>query len=315
MSVIPAIPDDLLGAVFDEVAQGGQGGQAVNRARTVKRSRRSRAQVDQLDEQICQVLLEDRPQSVRHIFYRMTDPRLPEPVEKSDRGYRAVQYRCLEMRRAGVIPYSCISDTSRVGYHVQAYGDASDFLRRTASLYRGELWEHPEVPAFAEVWVESRSIAGVLRGVCEELAVSLYPAGGFTSATFAFEAAAGLNAQGNTVVFYVGDYDPAGVLIDVAIERELRRHLQPGVGLTFERIAITPEQIDEFDLPSKPRKPGERRAKHIRETVEAEAMPAGIMRQILRERIEELLPAGLLDTVRAAEESERSLILAAAGAA
>jgi hypothetical protein len=32
------------------------------------------------------VLAADHPQSVRHCFYRMTDPRLPEPVEKSDRG-------------------------------------------------------------------------------------------------------------------------------------------------------------------------------------------------------------------------------------
>ena len=34
-----------------------------------------------------------------------------------------------------------------------------------------------------------RSIAGVIVDLCEELAVSLYPAGGFTSITFAYEAA------------------------------------------------------------------------------------------------------------------------------
>ncbi len=27
-------------------------------------------------------------------------------------------------------------------------------------------------------------------------------------------------------VFYIGDYDPAGVLIDVSLERELRLHLR-----------------------------------------------------------------------------------------
>ena len=30
-----------------------------------------------------------------------------------------------------------------------------------------------------------------------------------------------------SLVFYIGDYDPAGVLIDVGIERELRLHLRP----------------------------------------------------------------------------------------
>jgi hypothetical protein len=279
------------------------------RAGTIKRERRTAAQVEQLEAQIYDVLEADHPQSVRHVFYRMTDPRLPEPVEKSDRGYRHVQDRCLKMRRAGAIPYAWISDTSRAGYHTETYGSPSDFLHRVSGLYRANLWEHPDVPTFCEVWVESRSLAGTVLGLCRELAVSLYPAGGFTSASFAYEAALGLNAQGATTVFYIGDHDPAGVLIDVSIERELRRHLNPGVVLDFRRIAITEMQIEMFNLPSKPRKRGERRASHIDRTVEAEAMPAGTMRAILRSHIETLLPDGLLESVRAAEQSEREQIL------
>jgi hypothetical protein len=177
-----------------------------------------------------------------------------------------------------------------------------------SGLYRGNLWEQDDVTTYCEVWCESRSLAGTLVDLCRELAVSLYPAGGFTSASFAYSAAEGLNSQGVTKVFYLGDYDPSGVLIDVSIERELRRHLKPGVSLDFERIAITREQIEEFDLPTKPRKPGDRRALHIEETVEAESMPAHLMRDLLRERIEELLPDGALDVVKVAEESEREHI-------
>ena len=44
-------------------------------------------------------------------------------------------------------------------------------------------------------------------------------------------------------------------------------------------------------------------------TVEAEAMPAGILRGHLRRRIEALLPTGALAAARAAEESERSFLL------
>jgi hypothetical protein len=40
----------------------------------------------------------------------MTDPRLPGPIEKSDRGYRHVQRRVLELRRSGRLPYGWISD-------------------------------------------------------------------------------------------------------------------------------------------------------------------------------------------------------------
>lgn len=275
------------------------------RARTIKRHRRTKAAVEQLDEQIVEVLREDHPQSVRHVFYRMTDPRLAEPVQKSEAGYRTVQDRCLKLRRSGVVPYRWISDTSRMGYHTTTYADAGEFLRSVAGAYRANLWERSDVPTYCEVWCESRSLAGTIVNLCRELAVSLYPAGGFTSASFAYDAAEGLNDQGTTKVFYIGDYDPAGVLIDVSIERELRRHLKPHVSLDFERIAITEEQIAKYDLPTKPRKEGDRRALHIEATVEAEAMPASVMRDLLRGRIEALLPEGALDVVKIAEQSER----------
>ena len=48
----------------------------IKRASTIKRDRRTKTRMAQLDEQIIAVLREDHPQSVRHVFYRMTDPRL-----------------------------------------------------------------------------------------------------------------------------------------------------------------------------------------------------------------------------------------------
>ena len=75
--------------------------------------RRTTAQVEQLERQIFEILEEDNPQSVRHVFYRMTDPRLPEPVEKTEAGYRQVQQRLALMRRSGYIPYEWIVDATR----------------------------------------------------------------------------------------------------------------------------------------------------------------------------------------------------------
>jgi hypothetical protein len=249
----------------------------------------------------------------------MTDPRLPESVEKSDRGYRHVQYRITELRRNGRLPYGWITDATRRGYHVATYKDGADFLSSVAGLYRADLWRDAE--QYVEVWTESRSIAGVIEADCRELAVSLYPAGGFASITLAYQAAEHINAvtladdlRRQCVIFYIGDYDPAGVLIDVSLEAELRQHLDPDVELAFERIGITERRIVEHDLPGKPRKVKDRRARHVTETVEAEAMPAHILRRLLRERIEELLPANALAIARTAERSERAGLRALAAA-
>lgn len=282
---------------------------AVYRARTIKRERRSKDRIDQLDRQILEVLAADNPQSVRHVFYRMTDPRLPEPVEKSDRGYRHVQDRCAKLRRDGRLPYGWITDATRRGYFVNTFDGAADFLHRMNGLYRADLWQQAD--HYCEVWVESRSLAGVVQDDCEELAVSLYPAGGFSSITLAYDAAEHINSDsaGKPVtIFYVGDYDKAGVLIDVSLERELRRHLKPSVHLNFQRIGITAEQIERYNLPKNPSKKTDRRSTHISEAVEAEAMPASIMRALLRSHIEALLPPDALRIAKVAEQSEREYL-------
>ncbi len=74
--------------------------------------------------------------------------------------------------------------------------------------------------------------------------------------------------------------------------RGLRKHLEVDTPIEFRRIGITPEQIRAYDLPTKPRKAGDKRALHIEGTVEAEAMPAHFIRRILRDEIEALLPSG-----------------------
>jgi hypothetical protein len=278
----------------------------VYRAGTIKRERRTSARIDQLDQQILSVLEQDHPQSVRHVFYRMTNPRLPEPVEKTDRGYRHVQDRVVKLRRARRLPFNWITDATRRGHHTPTYRNEAEFLRSMKEHYRADLWQQSSF--YCEVWTESRSIAGVVEDDCRELAVSLYPAGGFSSITLAYQSAETINyyAAGRpAVIFYIGDYDPAGVLIDVALQRELRAHIAGDIDLHFNRIGITSEQIETFDLPSKPRKETDRRALHIRETVEAEAMLAGILRDLLRTKIESLLPERALAIAKVEEKSAR----------
>jgi hypothetical protein len=301
---------------------------AVYGAGAIKRRRRTGAQVDQLERQILEILEEDHPQSVRHVFYRLTNPRLPEPVAKTELGYRVVQNRLTVMRREGKVSYGWISDATRRGHFTNTYLTGADFLTRHIGLYRQDLWFNADVRC--EVWCESRSIAGVIVDTCRDLAVDLYPCGGFSSITFAYEAAQSIRDEGSrpVEVIYIGDYDPAGVLIDRSLEAELRHHLRGDdltrqelraaaeagcypdrvrpIELRFTRLAITPEQIVEHDLPAKPRKEGDRRARHVKETVEAEAMPAGILRQLLRDTIESFLPPDALAVAKAAEESERA---------
>jgi hypothetical protein len=279
-----------------------------------KRRRRTNAEIERMRTAMLGILERDHPQSVRHVFYRMTDPRLDCAVDKSESGYRQVQHQLAEMRKRGLLPYGWIVDATRRGHFVTTFASASDFIRRMAGHYRADAWRHAR--AYVEVWCESRSIAAVVQRDCEELGVSLYPSGGFASLTLLYEAAKQIAAEVESTdktieIAYVGDYDPAGVLIDRDIEIKLREHLDDaGVEnlITFHRLAITPEQIEAYDLPTKPRKAGDRRARHVERTVEAEAMPAHLLRALLREKIGSFMPQDALLVARTAEESERAFL-------
>ena len=100
---------------------------------------------------------------------------------------------------------------------------------------------------------------------------------------------------------------PAGVIIDQSIEKDLRKHLQ--VPLEFTRLGITAEQIEFYELPTKPRKQTDKRALYIQETVEAEAMPAATLRELLSNSIEEFIPdlAGHLPPLTLPGEGVQSL--------
>jgi hypothetical protein len=50
------------------------------------------------------------------------------------------------------------------------------------------------------------------------------------------------------------------------------------------------------------------RSRHVTETVEAEAVPAALMRALLRANIESLLPEHALTIAKVEEESARSFI-------
>jgi hypothetical protein len=257
----------------------------------------------EIEQQISAVLEADHPQSVRHVYYRVCSRENPL-IEKTESGYRRVQSRTVIMRRAETLPYEWIVDLSRAGYYTPTYANVSEYLMETQAGYHWDLWQ--ESDHYCEVWCESRSIAAVLLPVCRELRVSLYPAGGFTSLTLAFEAASGINAanpQKKPVsIFYFGDWDAQGEQIPKKIRKEIRKHLDPGIKLEFVVLGLNAQQVKQYKLPRKPGKQGRRWS------VEAEALPAHILRELFRTAIETLLPPRALRQAKIEDEMGREAI-------
>ena len=87
------------------------------------------------------------------------------------------------------------------------------------------------------------------------------------------------------------------------------RELAPDADITFERIAVTPEQITAWALPTRPTKPSDTRSKNFGEiSVELDAIDPNQLRTLVQETIELHLPPEQFEILKAAEESERDVI-------
>ena len=99
-----------------------------------KRIRWPDADLDQLDRQIVELVREDAPVSVRNIFYRMTDSRLPICVPKEEgQGYERIMGRVIKLRRSGRIDYEAISQWDTM---MRSRGEAIGYGTRPAQTPR-----------------------------------------------------------------------------------------------------------------------------------------------------------------------------------
>jgi len=223
--------------------------------------------------------------------------------------YNRVQRRLLAMRRKGMLPYSWITDGSRSVYGHTRYRDLEEFSRQVAGQYRKEYWQ--DSPVRVECWVEKDALAGKLRPVVvDEFGLDLYVARGFSSETYLHNAGEHIQSDGRpTFVYVLTDHDASGMSVAETVARDLPWHAS-GVEVTVRKIAVTPEQIEEYGLITQPVTTSDSRAQKFiqrygTECAELDALPANAVRELVREAIERHIDPHRLRILKLAEAEER----------
>jgi hypothetical protein len=271
----------------------------------IKRQRRTKAAVTSIRHTIEQLLEESHPQTVRQVFYALT---VKGAVAKHEGEYKQTVIRLLgEMREAGAIPFEWIADHSRWMRKPSSFTDFKECLRAVAENYRRDPWV--SMPVYVEVWCEKDALAGVLMEETKVYNVPLMVAKGYSSISFLHSAAKTIEATSKPAyIYHFGDLDPSGVDAARDIEAKLRRYA-PGAEIHFERPAVTREQVEEWNLPSRPTKTTDTRSKKfVGTSVELDAIPAHKLRGLVRERIERHVDQRQLEIVKVIEDSERDLL-------
>lgn len=272
---------------------------------SIKRERRTDAEIHRLKATMKEVCAAERPMTVRQLYYQLVARQM---IDKTQQQYQAVSRYLCQMRREKEIPYDWIADNTRWQLKPKSWRSLASALRHTKEAYRRQLWNDQDV--YVEVWCESDSIAGVIYDVTAEWDVPLYALRGFGSETFLYTVAEAIAHETRPChIYYFGDYDPSGVHIDRDAEKKLRR-FAPSTDIAFERMAVTLQQIHDWDLPGKPPKGSDSRTAKFdhHSAVEIESIAPAKLREIVSECITQHIDQRVYEQTLAVEAAERSTL-------
>jgi len=243
------------------------------------------------------------PVSLRQVYYALV---ATGSIEKTELAYNRLGEHLVRARRARMIPMGSIRDDGAV---VTPCSDLADLIDATDRLH--DLAGHIELDlqhdqdARVYLWCETRGMVPQLARIGDDYNVVTISGGGFDSVTAKYEMSQRFLNDDLTVVLHVGDYDPSGVAMVTALAEDLEAF---GANVLLTRIAITPAQAEELNLPSAPVKPSDNRRFDDDSTYQAEALPPDVLEAIVRESIEMRLDMKQVERMRTEQDSVRAAL-------
>jgi hypothetical protein len=207
-----------------------------------------------------------QPCSVRALAYQLFNEKLIASMGKKDTA--KVSRWATIAREEGSMPWEWIVDPTRAEQRVPTWHDPIAFGRTMQKAYRRNKWEAQ--PTHVSVWSEKGTVEGTLRPILEKYEVPFQVLHGWSGSTPVWDAArANLDRHQNTLILYVGDYDPSGMgMSEMDLPQRLARYstndpsdkdLSPefvqmalsDVRLSIRRIALTAEDTVSLGKPTR----------------------------------------------------------------
>ncbi len=169
-----------------------------------------------------------------------------------------------------MIPYEWITDGTRWITKPDSFTGIDQMLNDAAASYRRSLWHDQAVDV--HIFTEKDAISGVILPVTEAWDVPLGVLRGYSSESFAHAVSTALynaiwRGKEHVYVYQLGDHDPSGLDAWRAFTSTVRGFLDPRFQggsepfVHFERLAVTEAQIVLYDLPTRPTKRSDTRAR------------------------------------------------------
>ena len=214
-------------------------------------------------------------------------------------------------RRAELIAWEAIRDDGTTRTDAKGYIDMNSFLK-TVIYSAGQYIRNKQErqPTRILILVEAAGMVPQIVKAVGIYGLSVISSSGFDSLTMKYELAQDImNDDRPTVVFHIGDLDPSGVCIFDSIQADVEAFVGNEQELQFKRIALTPEQVSLYDLPTAPPKTTDKRGEGMCETCQAEALPPDTLAMIVKNEVMQYYDMAVFDAEVQAEQQERAVLV------
>lgn len=279
--------------------------------------------------------------TLRQLYYQFVSRDL---IPNNERSYKRLGSIVNDARLAGRIDWDHIVDRTRNVREQTHWRDPAHIIGATADSFRVSLWEAQG--DYVEVWIEKDALVGVITRVCNELDVPYFSCRGYTSQSEMWAASQRLlepiKDGKDVTVLHLGDHDPSGIDMTRDIKDRLRGFIlqdftrwefeRDGIDvetasdvniqgsmrvasnrLEIRRIALTMDQINQYNPPPNPAKLSDSRAQgyvdlYGYESWELDALPPDVLSGLVREHVEGLIDADAWDTAIDREKDGQRLL-------
>ena len=193
--------------------------------------------------------------TLRQIFYRLVS-KYGYPNTRSS--YKNLSRQLVKAREKNEVDDWRIEDRSRrvLGTGDHGYENSEEFiidqiteLKDSYRYWNRKLWLNQDVKVI--VALEKDALSRLFSDEAEKFRVRTYATKGYGSYSFLKNLAGDLSSEKENIILYFGDYDPSGRDIERDLAERIQRYSN-GEEFTVIRVALSKEQIAEYDLPHKP---------------------------------------------------------------